>query len=116
MFLDQSEDRKDQGVSHGVAADDAELLDVLAVPFGTYVGVATCYPVPGAPRWPTSSPTFCAPSARPTPSRDGNGCLYDSAFGYFRLGYASAIALTMLVATAVIVWVQYRLARRWRLV
>ena len=35
---------------HSVAADIAELLDALAVPFGTYDGVATCYPVPGARR------------------------------------------------------------------
>ena len=34
--------------SHGVAADDVGTLDALAVPFGTYGGVATCYPVPGA--------------------------------------------------------------------
>jgi multiple sugar transport system permease protein len=41
--------------------------------------------------------------------------LYDTAFRYFRLGYASAIAVTMLVATAAVVLLQYRLARRWRL-
>jgi len=43
------------------------------------------------------------------------GYLYDNAFRYFRLGYASAIAVTMLVVTALFVYVQYRLARRWKL-
>jgi multiple sugar transport system permease protein len=42
--------------------------------------------------------------------------IYRTAFRYFRLGYASTIALTMVVITAVIVFVQYRLARRWRLI
>lgn len=41
--------------------------------------------------------------------------LHDHAFRYFRLGYASAVALTMLVVTGLIVYVQHRLARRWRL-
>ena len=39
---------------------------------------------------------------------------YRQAFRYFRLGYASAMTLTMFVLTAVIVYVQYRLIRRWR--
>ncbi len=41
--------------------------------------------------------------------------LYDHAFRHFRLGYASAVALTMLVTTGLILYVQYRLVRRWRL-
>ena len=41
--------------------------------------------------------------------------VYRTAFRYFRLGYASTIALTMFAVTAVIIYVQYRLARRWRL-
>jgi multiple sugar transport system permease protein len=41
--------------------------------------------------------------------------VYRTAFRYFRLGYASTIALTMVLVTAVIVYVQYRLARRWRI-
>jgi multiple sugar transport system permease protein len=41
--------------------------------------------------------------------------VYRTAFRYFRLGYASTIALTMFVLTAAIIYVQYRLARRWRL-
>lgn len=41
--------------------------------------------------------------------------VYRTAFRYFRLGYASTIALTMVVLTALIVYVQYRLARRWRI-
>lgn len=41
--------------------------------------------------------------------------VYRSAFRYFRLGYASTIALTMFLMTALIVYVQYRLAKRWRL-
>lgn len=42
--------------------------------------------------------------------------VYRSAFRYFRLGYASTMALTMFVATGLIVYVQYRLAKRWRLI
>jgi multiple sugar transport system permease protein len=42
--------------------------------------------------------------------------VYRTAFRYFRLGYASAITLTMFVLTALVIYVQYRLARRWRLV
>ena len=42
--------------------------------------------------------------------------LYRQAFRYFRLGYASTIAITLFVLTAAIVYVQYRLARRWRLI
>lgn len=34
--------------SHSVVADAPKLLEALAVPFGTYYGVATCRPVPGA--------------------------------------------------------------------
>jgi multiple sugar transport system permease protein len=41
--------------------------------------------------------------------------VYRQAFGYFRLGYASAVSLTMFVLTAAAVYVQYRLAKRWRL-
>jgi multiple sugar transport system permease protein len=41
---------------------------------------------------------------------------YQQGFGYFRLGYAAAISVTMFAITAVVVYVQYRLARRWRLV
>ena len=41
--------------------------------------------------------------------------LYDHAFKYFRLGYASAVALTILAVTGALVYVQYRLMRRWRL-
>lgn len=40
--------------------------------------------------------------------------VYQTAFRYFRLGYASTIALFMFVLTALIVYVQYRIARRWR--
>ena len=42
--------------------------------------------------------------------------VYREAFRYFRLGYASTIALTMFVIMAVLIFVQYRLARRWRFV
>jgi multiple sugar transport system permease protein len=41
--------------------------------------------------------------------------VYRAAFRYFRLGYASTMALAMFVLTGVIVVVQYRLAKRWRL-
>ncbi len=39
---------------------------------------------------------------------------YQQGFRYFRLGYASAMTLTMFVLTAVIVYAQYRLIRKWR--
>ena len=39
---------------------------------------------------------------------------YRQAFRYFRLGYASAMMFTMFVLTAVIVYLQYRILRRWR--
>jgi multiple sugar transport system permease protein len=41
--------------------------------------------------------------------------VYRAAFRFFRLGYASTMALAMFVLTAVIVVIQYRLAKRWRL-
>jgi multiple sugar transport system permease protein len=41
--------------------------------------------------------------------------VYRAAFRYFRLGYASTMAMAMFVLTAVIVVIQYRLAKRWRL-
>jgi multiple sugar transport system permease protein len=40
---------------------------------------------------------------------------YRQAFRYLRLGYASAISVTMFLFTALIVYVLYRSARRWRL-
>jgi multiple sugar transport system permease protein len=40
---------------------------------------------------------------------------YRAAFRYFRLGYASAVTLSMFAITALVIFVQYRLARRWRL-
>lgn len=40
--------------------------------------------------------------------------VYRTAFRYFRLGYASTIALTMFLLTALIVFVQYRMAKRWK--
>lgn len=41
--------------------------------------------------------------------------VYENAFRYFRFGYASAVTLSMFLITAAIVFVQYRLARRWKL-
>lgn len=40
---------------------------------------------------------------------------YRAAFRYFRLGYASAMTLTMFAITALVVFAQYRLAKKWRL-
>ena len=40
--------------------------------------------------------------------------VYRNAFGHFRLGYASAVSMTMFVLTAVAIYGQYRLVRRWR--
>jgi multiple sugar transport system permease protein len=42
--------------------------------------------------------------------------VYREGFRYGRLGYAAAVTLTMFVITTVVVVIQYRLARRWRLV
>jgi multiple sugar transport system permease protein len=42
--------------------------------------------------------------------------VYREGFRYGRLGYAAAVTLTMFVITAIVVGVQYRLARRWRLI
>ncbi|MDQ4065192.1 MAG: sugar ABC transporter permease, partial [Actinomycetota bacterium] len=41
--------------------------------------------------------------------------LYRAAFRYFRFGYASAMAVTLFVLTAIALFIQYRLARRWKL-
>jgi multiple sugar transport system permease protein len=42
--------------------------------------------------------------------------VYQQAFRYFRLGYASAISLTMFVLTGLAIYIQYRVARRWKLI
>jgi multiple sugar transport system permease protein len=41
--------------------------------------------------------------------------VYRQAFRYFRLGYASAVTLTMFVFTGLAIFVLYRMSRRWRL-
>ncbi|MGH2753527.1 MAG: carbohydrate ABC transporter permease [Actinomycetota bacterium] len=41
--------------------------------------------------------------------------VYRQAFRYFRLGYASAVSLTMFVVTALAIYAFYRTAKRWRL-
>lgn len=41
--------------------------------------------------------------------------LYESAYRYFRIGYAAAVSMTILLVAAAVVAVQYRLARRYRL-
>ncbi len=40
--------------------------------------------------------------------------VYQNGFEYLRYGYAAAATLTMLVLTAAIVWLQWRIVRRWR--
>jgi multiple sugar transport system permease protein len=40
--------------------------------------------------------------------------VYQNAFEYLRYGYAAAATLTMFFVTAAIVYVQYRIVRRWR--
>lgn len=40
--------------------------------------------------------------------------VYRTAFRYFRLGYASTIALSMFLMTAAVVYLQYRMLKRWR--
>ena len=40
---------------------------------------------------------------------------YQQGFTYFRLGYAATLSLTMFLLTALVVAVQYRMARRWKL-
>jgi multiple sugar transport system permease protein len=42
--------------------------------------------------------------------------VYRAAFTYFRFGYAAAASLLLFAVTAIVVVVQYRLARRWRFV
>jgi multiple sugar transport system permease protein len=39
---------------------------------------------------------------------------YSNAFEYLRYGYAAAATLVMFLVTAIIVYVQYRIVRRWR--
>jgi multiple sugar transport system permease protein len=39
---------------------------------------------------------------------------YQQGFRYFKLGYAAAMTLTMFLVTALIVFLQFRLFRRWR--
>lgn len=41
--------------------------------------------------------------------------IYRSAFTYFRFGYASAMSLALFLMTALILYAQYRLIRRWRM-
>jgi multiple sugar transport system permease protein len=40
--------------------------------------------------------------------------IYRNGFEYLRYGYASAATVTMFVLTALIVWLQWRIIRRWR--
>jgi multiple sugar transport system permease protein len=40
--------------------------------------------------------------------------VYRNGFEYLRYGYAASATLTMFVLTAVIVWLQWRIVRRWR--
>jgi multiple sugar transport system permease protein len=40
--------------------------------------------------------------------------VYRNAFEYLRYGYAAAATLAMFVLTALIVWLQWRIVRRWR--
>jgi multiple sugar transport system permease protein len=40
--------------------------------------------------------------------------VYRNGFEYLRYGYASAATLTMFAVTALIVWLQWRIVRRWR--
>jgi multiple sugar transport system permease protein len=39
--------------------------------------------------------------------------LFNNAFGYFRMGYASAMAWVLFVIILAVTIVQFRLARRW---
>jgi multiple sugar transport system permease protein len=40
--------------------------------------------------------------------------VYRNAFEYLRYGYAASATLTMFVVTALVVWLQWRIVRRWR--
>ena len=42
--------------------------------------------------------------------------VYRQAFRYFRLGYASAISVTMFLFTAAVIYLLYRMSRRWKIV
>jgi multiple sugar transport system permease protein len=41
--------------------------------------------------------------------------IYTTAFGYLRFGYAAAMTCAMYVLTALVLWLQYRTLRRWRI-
>jgi ABC-type sugar transport system permease subunit len=41
--------------------------------------------------------------------------IYTTAFGYLRFGYAAAMTCAMYVLTALVLWLQYRTVRRWRI-
>lgn len=41
--------------------------------------------------------------------------VYDQAFKYFRLGYASAVSIVMFLFTVIAIWIVYRVARRVKL-
>jgi multiple sugar transport system permease protein len=40
--------------------------------------------------------------------------IYRNAFEYLRYGYAAAATISMFLITALIVYVQYRIVKRWR--
>ena len=40
--------------------------------------------------------------------------IYRNGFEYLRYGYVAVMTLTMFVATALIVYLQYRIVKRWR--
>jgi len=40
--------------------------------------------------------------------------VYRNAFEYLRYGYAASATVTMFVLTGLIVWIQWRIVRRWR--
>jgi multiple sugar transport system permease protein len=41
--------------------------------------------------------------------------IYTTAFGYLRFGYAAAMTCSMYAVTALVLWLQYRMAVHWRL-
>jgi multiple sugar transport system permease protein len=41
--------------------------------------------------------------------------VYTTAFGYLRFGYAAAMTSAMYVVTGLVLWMQFRVARRWQL-
>lgn len=73
------------------------MRDTIVTPQGTFVPALVVTEGGPPPYATTSLPLF----------------IYRNAFEYLRYGYASAATVSMLVLTASILWLQYRVVIRW---